>query len=144
LAVLIRNTTDIPNRLIEIAVAFSIQEGVDIKEIVIKNKKDGKTHGQWGWYFPNEKRVVLIVPQSIPEHGVRCPLKYSGLMVRVMTRAEFVIAVMAHELRHGWQWQIASNSFKLSKPLRERDAEQYEYGMLAKWRAQFNQRVSAA
>jgi hypothetical protein len=144
LAVLIRNTTDIPNRLIEIAVAFSIQEGVDIKEIVIKNKKDGKTHGQWGWYFPNEKRVVLIVPQSIPEHGVRCPLKYSGLHIRVMTRAEFVIAVTAHELRHGWQYQCASTAYKLSKPLRERDAEQYEYGMLAKWRAQFNQRVSAA
>lgn len=131
----LRNTTDIPSRLIEIAVAFSIQENVEINEIVIKNKQEGISHGQWGWYFPTDKKVVLIVPQSIPSHGVKARLKYCGLSMQVMTRAEFVIAVMAHELRHAWQWQASgSGAYKLSKPLRERDAEQYEYGMLAKWR----------
>lgn len=130
-----RNTTDIPNRLIEIAVAFSIQENVMIHELTIKNKQDGIMHGRYGWYYPTDEKVVLVVPPSIPSIGIRRTGKYSGLRFTYMTRAEFVVGVMAHELRHAWQWQGSGNgAYRMSKPLRERDAEQYEYGMLAKWR----------
>lgn len=145
MSVLIRNSTDIPNRLIEIVVAFTAQDGIKLSEVVVKNKQEGKLHGKAGWYHSVDHKVVVNIPQVIPAHGFQFRLKYSGLSVRLMTRAEWLVAVMAHELRHAWQYQSASSaSYKLSKPLRERDAEQYEYGMLAKWRAQFNQRVSAA
>lgn len=130
-----RNTTDIPNRLIEIAVAFSIQDGVNVEEIVIKNKTADILHGKFGWYHPVDEKIVLVVPPVMAK-PITHLMGYSGLKCHFESRSDFVVAVMAHELRHAWQWQAAGNqAYKLSKALRERDAEQYEYGILAKWKA---------
>ena len=131
---ILRNTTSIPDQLIAIAVAHCIQAGVEVNEIVVKNKAAGKVNGQWGWYYPSDKKVVLIVPQEIKAHTHRA--KYSKLTIRINSRAEFLIAVMAHELRHAWQWQVDRKNLdgsSLAKFIRERDAERYELGMLMLW-----------
>ena len=134
---LLRNMTNVPDKLIEIAVAFSIQENIALSEIVIKNKQAGVMHGQMGWYYPTDKKVAIIVPPVISEiFGLNLKGRYTHLHMKVYSRAEFIVAVMAHELRHAWQYQASGNPqmYKLSKGIAERDAEQYQYGMLAKWR----------
>jgi hypothetical protein len=135
--VLLRNDTNIPDKLIEIAVAFSIQENIALSEIVIKNKQAGIMHGQMGWYYPNDKKVVLIVPPVISEiFGMKGRGRYTHLDIKVYSRSEFVVMWMAHELRHAWQYQASGNAdmYARNKGIAERDAEQYQYGMLAKWR----------
>ena len=135
---LMRNTTSVPDKLIEIAVAFSIQENIALSEIVIKNKQAGVMHGQMGWYYPTDKKVVIIVPPNISEvWGMKMRGKYTHLQMSVGSRAEFIVSVMAHELRHAWQHQASGQWDTLyinNKQLKERDAEHYQYGMLAKWR----------
>jgi hypothetical protein len=134
---LLRNMTNVPDKLIEIAVAFSIQENIALSEIVIKNKQAGIMHGQLGWYYPTDKKVVVIVPPEISEiFGMSTGGRYTHLNMKVFSRAEFIVAVMAHELRHAWQYQASGNPqmYARSRGMCERDAEQYQYGMLAKWR----------
>ena len=135
---ILRNTTSVPNKLIEIAVAFSIQENIALSEIVIKNKQAGIKHGRMGWYYPTDKKVVLIVPPDISDiFGMKLRGRHTHLNMGVMSRAEFVISVMAHELRHAWQHQSSGRWDTYYLPFRaasERDAENYQYGMLAKWR----------
>lgn len=135
---ILRNTTSVPDKLIEIAVAFSIQENIALSEIVVKNKQVGIKHGQMGWYYPGDKKVVLIVPPEINSiWGLKMRGKYTHLNQTVYSRAEFIVAVAAHELRHAWQHQSSGRWESFYLPFRqmsERDAEQYQYGMLAKWR----------
>lgn len=136
-----RNTTDIPDRLIAIAVAHSLPEGVVIDEIVIKNKMENHVTGQWGWYYPNARKIVLIVPRSLD--GYIGKLKYTRLPISFNSRVEFVIAVMAHEIRHAWQYQ---KSIGREMTIREKevDAERYERAKLYEWRAKLDQMEKAA
>lgn len=134
---LLRNDTNIPDKLIEIAIAFSIQENIALSEIVIKNKRAGVLHGQMGWYYPTDKKVAIIVPPVISEiFGMQMRGNVTHLNQTVYSRAEFVVAVLAHELRHAWQYQASGKAemYQRSKNISERDAENYQYGMLARWR----------
>ena len=136
-----RNTTDIPDKLIAIAVAHSLPEGVVIDEIVIKNKMEDHVNGQWGWYYPNARKIVLIVPRKLD--GLITTMKYSRLSISFNSRVEFVIAVMAHEIRHAWQYQ---KSIGRQMTIREKevDAERYERAKLYEWRAKLDQMERAA
>lgn len=138
-----RNTTDIPDQLIAIAVAFSIQQGVEIDEIVVKNKAEGKTHGQWGWYFSHNRKVVLIVPQVVTKLTGR--QKYTRRPYYMTSRTEFLIAIMAHELRHAYQHQILKEHMGVANRARhELDAERYETQKLNDWRRQYGEVAAAS
>lgn len=112
-----------------------MQDDIKLGEIVVKDKLRDNHYGRYGWYMPTDKRVCVMIPETV--NNIRHDLKYSGLTLFYHTRVELMVAVMAHELRHAWQFQHHEARFKPCKALRERDAEQYMYGMLAKWRAQF-------
>ena len=137
---IIRNTTDIPDKLIAIAYAFGAQENIVIDELIVKNKKKGKVHGQWGWYIAAHRKIIIIVPRVIDMtyHG-RKP--FTKLPSVISNRAEFLVSVLAHELRHAYQDQVLGwNMYDKSRPnlvKLESDAEKYEYALLAEWKREF-------
>lgn len=133
------NSTDIPDQLVAIAVAHSLAEGVVIDEIVIRNKAYGKLAGKYGHYDPRYKQISINVPREVP-HGFKNKMAYSKCWQTLNSRAEFLVAVIAHELRHAWQHQSDGETFKgmsqYTCAYRELDAESFENRMLAKWREQ--------
>jgi hypothetical protein len=136
---IVNNTTDLPDKLIAIAVAFSIQAGVEIDRITVKNKAEGVIAGQWGWYFPTTREIVLIVPRKVMHY--RSKQKYSHKMCSVKSRAEFLVRVMAHELRHAYQFQVGKmwmGMTRYDRVMRELDAESYEEQKVHEWRVKFD------
>ena len=140
---MLTNTTDIPDQLIFAAIKHGLPPDTDLPaHFIIKNKKGGKVGGHWGWYYNQERRVVLIVPRVL-KRPVTFPLKYSKRPIEIRSRGEFLVAVMAHELRHHYQfthwngWRLQFDS--LGKLAREVDAELYELRKLEEWRLIFSQ-----
>lgn len=140
----VNNTTDIPNQLIAIAVAFCIAEGVEIDEIVVKNKMEGRITGQWGWYFPKDRRVVLIVPREI-KHTYSGRTQYAGLPFKMESRSEFLIMIMAHELHHAYQHQVQHEAMgRVNKVRHEVEAECEQIAVLNKWRKMYGDVAAAS
>lgn len=136
---LLRNSTDIPPILVRYIYDYVRLPDVDDPELIhIKNKARGIYHGRYGWYYPKDKRVVLIVPPDFNGKVIREKMKYSKLYLEIRNRVEFVVAVMAHELRHHWQretwegWRLSQS--RDGRWCREVDAETYEIMMLKRWR----------
>lgn len=130
-----KNHTDFPTSFIVEAMINGMQDGVSIATVVIKNKKAGISHGNYGMYFPDIKKVTLTVPRCIPK-GFRYQLQYSGKVIELNSREEFIVTVMAHELRHAWQWQVQKTHIaRENKIWREIDCENFQVLMLAYWRA---------
>lgn len=142
---MLRNSTNIPDKLVAAIVAFVIPPDTldGVSEIVVKNKQRGKIRGQWGWYFSSDKKVVIIVPRKISARYTFTK-KYSKRKLSIGSRAEFLVAVLAHELRHAWQfkhwaepsgftWKLEYN--QMGKWAREVDAEIYEADTLLKWQS---------
>ena len=132
---LLRNTTNLSDSLIVYVTRFCLEELVGRPEpeiITVKNKMNGKVHGQLGWYHPRDKHVIVIVPRVV-DRPVVLRRKYSRTRDILRSRADFLVSTMAHELRHHWQqlnwvvWQLASRPFK------EVDAISFERKVLAKW-----------
>lgn len=152
-----RNSTDIPDKLVGIALEFSAACLTNLKlpdQVIIKNKSVGRTVGQWGWYFPKPlNKIVLIVPRVIRPGGHRYLSRYTKVWCTINSRAEFVVSVLAHELRHCWQWQnwdtplsrwkLKHGDF-LARQVREVDAERFEYTQTAAWRRMLEEQVKAA
>lgn len=143
---MLRNSTNIPDQLIAIAMAHGMPPGITkgISSVIVKNKRHGRVHGRWGWFYPEDRSVVIIVPRVISRtHSFTRP--FSRKKMTISSRAEFLIAVMAHELRHAWQadnWNTPASKWKLErtklgKYAREVDAELWEMKALDKWREQF-------
>lgn len=142
---MIQNSTNIPDRLVAIALAFVMNDedmlGIEPPSfLTIKNKKVGKVHGQWGWYYSHERRIVLIVPRTIRK-SFRVHRRYARGSYICTGRSDFLVGVLAHEMRHCYQfqkwdtpgskWRLEWN--KLGKLARETDAELYEIRMIRKW-----------
>src|SRR3954453_8235882 len=87
----LNNTTDLPDKLIAIAVAFSIQSGVEISSITLTNKRERNVHGNWGKYFPLQREITLNVPRQLLVYRSAQP--YSGRMVTCKSRAEWLVRV---------------------------------------------------
>lgn len=139
---MIQNSTNIPDQLIGIAMALALKE-LEVpppREVVVKNKKRGNIKGQWGWYFRSDQRVVLIVPRTLTLFRER--MKYTKQVLELRSRADFVVAVMSHELRHHWQtfnWNTEKSRWKLGYTpeailAKEVDAEMFEVKMMGIWR----------
>lgn len=126
------NTTDVSDKLIAYIANFVCPKDIELNEIVIRHKMEGNIHGQWGWHYPDRKKVVIIVPRSIPEQGYRFTTKYAKIKMVFYSRVEFIVAILAHEMRHAYQHQFKYRNN--SKVERELDAEYYEEEMLDKWR----------
>lgn len=138
---MLRNTTNIPDQLVAIAAAFVMPPDCPpVASIIVKNKARGKIGGQWGWHYPQDNQVVVIVPRRISRRYT-FKLKYSKKSITFSSRAEFLVALLAHELRHAWQcqhWNTPSSKWRLErtrvgKYAREVDAEMYELQMLRRW-----------
>ncbi len=142
----LNNTTNIPDKLVAIMVAFAMPP--DCAEFIscirVKNKMRDKVRGQWGWYYPSDGTVVIIVPRVI-KHQHMHTRRYSHTTIVINSRAEFLVAVLAHEMRHAWQqknWNTELSKWKLApgymgKYAREFDAEMYEIQALDRWKRQF-------
>lgn len=110
-------------------------------EVEIKNKRENKVSGQWGWYYPSQKRVVVYVPREITRTYKYVRPK-SKSTIHLSSRAEFLLTVLAHEVRHHYQyehwntekgkWRLAND--RLGRLAKEVDAELYEVTMLNRWR----------
>lgn len=131
---MIYNTTNIPNKLVEIAMAFSMPVGVEISSISLRNKIAGKLSGNWGRYYAADKSITLCIPNVIDKFPTK--LRHYGLYYTLASRSEFIVSVIAHELRHAWQFQISGWSKDALQSVSniEWDAEKYEYEQLEKWR----------
>ncbi|HEX9430580.1 MAG TPA: hypothetical protein VF944_09400 [Candidatus Bathyarchaeia archaeon] len=141
---MLKNSTDIPDKLIAIAVAFGMPQGMSkeaVQKIVVKNKRRGKTHGRWGWYYPGDQRIVVIVPRVISRPHT-FPRPYSRRRIIISSRAEFLVTLLAHEMRHAWQyenWRTPNMLWRLdrssvAKYAREVDAELWESEVLERWK----------
>lgn len=145
---MLRNTTNIPDKLVAIAAAFALEGLRDeqgnlppVAEIIIKNKRHGKVGGQWGWYYHGDNRVVVIVPRKI-SRAYTTRLKYCRKNITFSSRAEFLVMLLAHEMRHAWQyahWNTPASKWRLErdrlgKLAREVDAEMYELATLRRWK----------
>jgi len=130
-----QNTTNIPNRLVAIIANFVMPDGVDVNEISLRNKQAGRIDGNWGKYYPMDRKVTLNIPQVI--NGAREFRKYRKEWITLNSRTEFLVMVLAHELRHAWQYQKSGWHLSIlkNKWYKEFDAETYESEMLDKWRA---------
>lgn len=143
---MLRNSTNIPDELIGFALGFVRKfDGMNLelpRTIIVKNKARGLVRGQWGWYFPDSRinpggKIVLIVPREINgSHSGK--MRYSKLAYAIRSRAEFVVAVTAHEMRHHYQhtnwtgWRVSQTSE--GRLAREVDAEVFELKVLDKFR----------
>lgn len=130
-----KNTTNIPDQLVGIIANFVMPDGIDISEIILRNKQAGSIGGNWGKYYPMTRKITLVVPQEIK--GFKDLRKHRREWTEIRNRTEFVVMVMAHEMRHAWQYQKSgwSQRFLQSTAAMEYDAETYEAEMLDKWRA---------
>lgn len=138
-----RNTTNIPTALVAVIAAHAVEsvaQGIELNVLELVNKKEGLTCGQFGWYFPIEKRVKLIVPTFWHPHSYR--LRYLGAMHFLADRVEWIVSVLSHEMRHAWQWQMTQGEqrgrFMASKNLREYDAEFSQARAVMMWREKVN------
>ncbi|MBA2706060.1 MAG: hypothetical protein H0U60_19655 [Blastocatellia bacterium] len=138
---IINNTTDMPMPLVRIALRHALDclpdkgAGIELESVTIRNKMEGKVSGQWGWYKPQSKQIVVIVPREMP-HGYKIHLKHARQYLTINTRVEFLIAVVAHEMKHAHQWQVMKTwtvDTRSNRWYRERDAEQYESDTTIQW-----------
>ena len=145
---MLNNTTNIPDQLVAHALAF-IMEDEDMRDIelplrlTVKNKRHGKVHGQWGWYYSAERRIVLIVPRVIRKPFL-VKRKYAPIAsYHCFSRSDFLVGVLAHEMRHCYQfqsWNTPRSSWRLKydelgKIARETDAQLFEGKMIRLWQA---------
>jgi hypothetical protein len=142
------NTTDIPDNWVIAAYRHAIQPNVSINEVELRNKKEGIQHGRLGAYYNWNKSIRLVVPRiDVPQ---TYNLTYSKRTIHIANRMEFVVAVLAHELRHAWQWQASNDMEYFSGPLsaqtlkKELDAETYELERLKSWRIMFGEVANQA
>lgn len=140
-----RNTTDIPDQLVAVALSFIMEDedmqGIGLPSLIqVKNKRHGKVYGQWGWYYSRGQEIVIIVPRTI-SHTKRIARKRARQWMYWRNRMDFLVGVLAHEMRHHYQyvkwntprgrWRLAND--KLGKVARETDAELFEVKTLARW-----------
>lgn len=142
---MLRNTTNIPDRLVAIMLAFVLKDecfnGIEPPSCVtVKNKARGKFNGRWGWYYPSDRHTIVIVPRRIST--VRNVFrKYSRRRIIIRNRSDFLVCILAHELRHHYQeiaWNNPRASWRLrrdrvAKIAREVDAEIFESQILERW-----------
>lgn len=127
------NTTDIPIDLIKVVIAFSAQPGIEIKSIKLRNKKEGLRTGNFGMYYHN-KHISLTIPPII-DNPICYKLANCGKYIAIRNRIEFVVYVMAHELRHAYQFQVKGLEFlNACSAAKEYDAEMYGFQTLERWR----------
>lgn len=143
MGIVVRNLTDMPDALVTMAIAHGLQDGVELCEVLIKNKNAGMS-GRWGTYWSgSERKVVITLPRAMTTHVVRN--SRLGLKYTIDSRVEFLVTVMAHELRHAYQHQVYKwDMARMSKRLLEADAENWEYTSLMRWREKLTQMRKAA
>ena len=136
---IINNLTDIPHAMIEFAIRMNsdiIKEGIEINEIKLYNKKERKIFGNWGYYYPHAKLITLRVPRILTY--VNAKLRVSKAKIVMHSRAEFVVSVLAHEMRHAYQYQVEQLQRKYNEPIlsyiMEVEAESYQLKKLREFR----------
>lgn len=133
---IIHNTTNIPNQLVAIVydVISRDLDNTKVKSITLRNKQEGLRRGNWGKYYSVENRITLNVIRGIvfPYQSKSPFLKLNRIYYN---RAEWLVAILGHEMRHAWQCQGLEADWLLARrgPKIEYDAEKYEVRALQVW-----------
>lgn len=142
-----RNTTNIPDKLVALAFWHGKQGlgDIELDTLIVKNKAKGKVNGRWGWYYHSHPKygrcVVIIVPRSIHK-PVRIKRRILGNIAYYLnSRSDFLVKVMAHELRHAYQYQVAGKMWAPTKWL-EQDCHKWEFIKLIAWRKMLQQKAA--
>jgi hypothetical protein len=89
------------------------------------------------WQWNTGKKAYEVKPGYVDKFR-----ENSHLPILILSKEEYIIHLMAHELRHHWQqkrrprfeWVFGSNNGKLSKFGIERDSNVFALRMLRQWR----------
>jgi hypothetical protein len=135
----IKNTSDIySTKQIREVVNFVRPSGIDNFDVMVKNSKSnfqGRAYMNGSdYHFSYRPFVVIrIGKMKFPYH--RSP--FNGyLRYSVFSQEEILVVIIAHELRHLWQykhpkgWRVYGAKGRFS----ERDADAYAIRQLRKWR----------
>lgn len=143
-----RNTTDLPDRLVQLAIEHNLRllPGIEIDALILRNKKKGSARGNWGKYYSSRKTITLNVPRRLSTFADKRP--YTKRTTILNNRVEWLVMVMAHEMRHAYQYQVDAtssgsalnvrgpgNMLLSNKRWKETDAELFEDRSLKAWRA---------
>lgn len=104
----------------------------EVYSISFRNKKSGLKYGNYGRFYPNEYRITLCVPEEkmFPLHEKRTFTRTPAIYA---TNVEYLVAVLAHEYWHAFQWINDPDMYK-NKYMLERGAEEREIVALDKWK----------
>jgi hypothetical protein len=128
------NTTIIPDSFLRAVVRWSKPPIVNrLRKVTVHNTSSGGIHGRggsWEIYIAIPERVARIsYPQKLAYHGA-----YLGNVV--YTLEEYLIDIIAHEMRHCWQTVMPRGRrvWGAKGQYSERDADAYALKMVRKYR----------
>ena len=142
----VKNTTNIPDKLIREIIAFTRPSGISNFDVMVKNGEylAGRAYTQGSRYHATRDKFIVC---RVPEKGY--PKKFStyqyvhlkGKRYYHSNRIEAVVYLMAHELRHLWQAKSKNKSgyaFGSRGRFSEIDTESYAINKLRQWRNKNN------
>lgn len=131
----LKNYTDIPNDLVREIIRAVRPGGISNFDVRVSNGKQfrGRAYVQGsGYHDTADPFIVCVIPEKKqivkPAHGAYLPMKLGS-------RVEMLIILLAHELRHLWQAKHSRGKVWGSKgKYSERDADAYALRMLRRYR----------
>lgn len=130
---LILGTTILPEKIIrEIIGVVRPPDIPPVNSISFRNKMEGLSHGNFGYFYPNEYKITLCVPRNDGKSALEGHKMHTKKPYRYESKMDFFVAVIAHEYRHAWQW-INKRAIFHCKGWIEVDAEEYEEEAKVLW-----------
>lgn len=125
----ITNRSHIADDVVAQVAAFVAPPGCRGVAVTVTN---ARAHESRGRAFPHSKRVIVRVAPVVH----RMPERGAYLGVRPATSLEMLVHILAHELRHIWQYNNPTRKRVWGSRGRysERDADAYGIHMLRRWR----------
>ena len=147
----IYNKTNFPKEKIKEIIDFVCPKYVCDFSIKIKYKNNSNTSG---WVIEPERKILIYLEseKSFPRRCHEKFLEKYGYIDRTMikNREEYLVSIIAHELRHLWQYYFSRRNFERYLPKHvpgidenryelfyaaEKDSSMYSRRMVLKWRA---------
>lgn len=128
----LNNETDVPDAWIRDAFAYCKPQSVGrLRDINFKRTR-GMTHGQ---AHPAWNAIDIKVGRAWEHRGRTVPRRGGYLTFEVWGMEETLIAIIAHECRHLWQYgHTRGRTWNARGRYSERDADAYALRTLRRWR----------
>lgn len=138
-----RNYTDIPDTEVKAIYSAVCPSGLAAHDVAIKNhgRRGGRGRAYMGGsHYHDTRRPFVIV--SVPKTDALSRLRRTGgngyLPVTTGSRREVLVYILAHELRHLWQYKFKGKPRGMVYGARgrssERDCDAYGLQMLRRYR----------